>query len=96
MSKIVDNKINKLKEKYPEFKNETINTIINGLNKICSFGLGIGKSFCNVFSFGLSTNYFAKNKVDNLLEMIKNLKYNEFENKLQKIEKKKKIIIILF
>lgn len=89
VSKIVDNKINKLKEKYPEFKNETINTIINGLNKICSFGLGIGKSFCNVFSFGLSTNYFAKNKVDNLLEMIKNLKYNEFENKLQKIEKKK-------
>ena len=39
-------------------------------------------------TFGLTTNILAKkNNVDNILEIAKNIKYNEFQEELKKIEK---------
>lgn len=63
---------------------------LNGINKVGSLGFGIFKSLSNVVTFGLTTNFWSKkNDVENLLEMVKNTKYNQFQHKLKKLEKKR-------
>ena len=58
--------------------------------KIKSFGCGVFKSFSNVFSFGITGGLFAKkNNLQNTLETINNIKYNEFKKELDKIQKRK-------
>jgi len=58
--------------------------------KIKSFGCGVFKSFSNVFSFGMTSGLFAKkNNLENTLETINNIKYNEFKKELDKIQKRK-------
>lgn len=91
VSKYAEFKEKKLKEKYPGYKDPTIFEKIKKLSKkIKGFGYGGIKSFCNIFTFGLTTKYFAKkNSFENTLEMIKNKKYNEFKKKLEDIQKKK-------
>ena len=89
INKIIEKNEKELKEKYPEYKDpDTFEKAINIIKKCRSGGLGLIKSFSNVLTFGLTTNILAKkNNVDNILEIAKNIKYNEFQEELKKIEK---------
>lgn len=91
-SRAAELKIKNLKEKYPQYKDHTIfPKIANIGGEIKSIGYGVFKSFSNVFSFGLTDGLFTKkNNLENTLETINNIKYNEFKKKLDKIQKKKK------
>ena len=90
-SRTAELKIKRLKEKYPQYKDPTIfQRIMNIGGKIKSFGCGVFKSFSNVFSFGMTSGLFAKkNNLENTLETINNIKYNEFKKELDKIQKRK-------
>ena len=91
ISKLTELKEKKLKEKYPECKEPTFSQKVVGGVK--SFGYGTFKTikcFADVFTFGLTSGFFAKkNDLENTLEMIKNINYNEYKNKLDKIQKQK-------
>ena len=90
-SRTAEFKLKRLKEKYPQYKDPTIfERIMNIGGKIKSFGCGVFKSFSNVFSFGITGGLFAKkNNLQNTLETINNIKYNEFKKELDKIQKRK-------
>ena len=90
-SRTAEFKLKRLKEKYPQYKDPTIfGRIMNIGGKIKSFGCGVFKSFSNVFSFGITSGLFAKkNNLQNTLETINNIKYNEFKKELDKIQKRK-------
>jgi hypothetical protein len=90
-SRTAEFKLKRLKEKYPQYKDPTIfERIMNIGGKIKSFGCGVFKSFSNVFSFGITSGFFAKkNNLQNTLETINNIKYNEFKKELDKIQKRK-------
>ena len=90
-SRIAELNIKKLKEKYQQYKDPTIfQRIVKIGGKIKSIGYGVFKSFSNVFSFGLTDGLFAKkNNLENTLETINNIKYNEFKKELDKILKRK-------
>ena len=89
--KIVKRKEQYLKEEYPEYKDKSfIQNIKDYASKAKSIGCGIFKSLSNVFSFGLTNNIWSqKSEVENILELLQNLKYEEFQKKLKKIEKEK-------
>jgi len=91
ISKLNELKQKKLKEKYPEYKDPSFSQkVVQIGGSIKDFGYGTFKSFANVFSFGLTAGFFAKkNNLENTLEMIKNINYNEFKNKLDNIQKQK-------
>ena len=91
INKIVENKEKEIKNEYPDLKEPNIlDNALKGIHKVGSLGFGIFKSLSNVVTFGLTTDFWSKkNDVENLLEMVKNIKYNEFQNKLKKLEKKK-------
>jgi hypothetical protein len=60
------------------------------MGSLKDFGYGTFKSFVNVFTFGLTSEFFAKkNNLESTLETIKNINYNEFKNQLDKIQKQK-------
>jgi hypothetical protein len=60
------------------------------MGSLKDFGYGTFKSFVNVFTFGLTSEFFAKkNNLESTLETIKNINYNEFKNQLDKIRKQK-------
>ena len=91
ISKIIEIKIQKLKEEYPDYKDPSFfDKALNILTKIKSGGYGILKSLSNVITFGLTTNYFnKKNNIEFILEMAKNLQFTEIQEKKKKIEKEK-------
>ena len=91
ISKIIEIKIQKLKEEYPDYKDPSFfDKALNILTKIKSGGYGILKSLSNVITFGLTSNYFnKKNNIEFILEMAKNLQFTEIQEKKKKIEKEK-------
>ena len=90
ISKLLEIKEKELKEKYPDFEDPTIfDKAVNNLKKMKSYGIGIFKSLSDVVTFGYTSNYWSKNDMDNILEMIQNLKYNDFQKELKEIEKEK-------
>ena len=99
ISKIIEKKEKKLKEKYPEYKEpDSFEKTVNYLNKFKSGGIGLIKSLINVFRSGYTTSILAeKNNIENVLQISKNIRYNEFQEELKAIEKdrEKSSLIIL-
>lgn len=91
ISKEIDNKEKKLKEQYPDFKDQNVfNNILKSIRNAGSLGFCLFKSLTNVITFGLTTNYWnKKNDAENLLETFKNHRYNEFKKKLKACEKER-------
>lgn len=91
ISKIIEIKIKKLKEEYPDYKDPTFfDKTVKVLTKIKSTGTGLLKSLTNVITFGLTSKYFnKKNDIEYILQMAKNLQFIEIQEKKKKIEKEK-------
>ena len=91
ITKLAEKDIIKLNEDYPEFKDQTIKQICESyISKAKSLAFGLFKSLSNVATFGLTNNLWSKKEdVGNILELVKNYRFNEFKKNLEKIEKKK-------
>ena len=91
VEKLIEKRENKLKEKYPEFTDDSYFSKIKkiGHNAI-SYVFGAFKSLTNVMTFGVANHFMSKkNNIELRLEMLKNSKYKQFKEELEKIENDK-------
>ena len=83
---LIDQRKKKLNKEYPEFASTTLNTVKSYLYNIKDICIGTYNGFISAMSFNLIDIRIKKNNVQTIEELIRGLRYKEYNEKLKEFK----------